>query len=443
MRTTLPLSVATATLMALSCSAGGPEVCAGSESIPQQTVKVGEDLGVTAICFEDPSGGTLTYTASSADVSIVETFIRGSVWIRGVAPGQATVTATATNEADKSESIEFQVLVTNQAPEYTGPTEGSVGVGRFLSWNLNDSVFVDTAWTDYFVEPDGEEMTFEVTSNSGSLAVRMMDDSIASFTGMSEGQVQATLTATDPHGGSGSGNVDFTVWEPQTIFEDGFDNESSLDNYEIDTLLTMAAIENGWLELAAESLGFLGYAFRDLGGEAIDWTIDVSLRTVDADATSGIRIFTGHQRYVYYELQFGLQDIGLGDANFVFAWFDRQANGGQGGLFVTDDTWGISSFVEDFVELDVSLTIGGNRAYVTVDGNTLFYLGFGLPGELAAFMMATWLEGQQTGLSSRFNEVRVTARDFADASPPAVMRDSYERFDFGEFIEVKQIQQHK
>ena len=55
MRTTLPLSIATATLVALSCSGGGPKLCAGSESIPQQSVNVGED-GIVATCFEDPGG---------------------------------------------------------------------------------------------------------------------------------------------------------------------------------------------------------------------------------------------------------------------------------------------------------------------------------------------------------------------------------------------------
>ena len=274
MRTTLPLSVATATLMALSCSSGGPKLCAGSEAIPQQSVNVGED-GIVATCFEDPSGGILNYSASSGDASIVEAFTRGSnVVIRGVSPGQATVTATATNENEQSESVTFQVLSVNLPPIFTDSvTEDEVGVGRVGVWELYQ----------LFEEPGDEEMTFEATSDFPGLAV-VLTDSLAFFAGTSAGQARVTLTATDPHGDEASGTISVTVWEPEVVFEDDFATDASLEDWEecgqADRDDTDLRIENGVLSVEGLSDGWLGCAIRSAGGaEEFEFTTTMRLGT--------------------------------------------------------------------------------------------------------------------------------------------------------------------
>ena len=315
MRTTLPLSVATAVLMALSCSSGGPTVC--GDAIPQQTVGVSEEGAVTT-CFEDPGGGTLSYSAVPADGSIVETFTRGSqAVIKGLSPGQTTVTVTATNEGGKSAQVEFQVLVTNQPPMFTGAvTEDAVGVRRFGRWEL-DSLFE---------EPSGEEMTFEATSDFPGLIVTLTD-TFAYFTGASEGQAKVTLTATDPHGDKGSGTISVTVWEPEVVFVDEFDSDASLDDWEA-SQHTELAILDGALQVRTVNDSFFGIASRS--GEDIDeFILDLTTR-MKTGGRAGVIWFASNDDA--YRLLLG------GDNGNDYWSFHRWGGATQGWLEVGDGT---------------------------------------------------------------------------------------------------------
>ena len=284
MRTTLQLSVATATLMALSCSSGDPTPCEGSESIPQQSVSVGEDKRVMEFCFEDPGGGTLTYSASSADESVVEAFIRGTVFVRGVSPGQTTVTARAVNESDKSASVEFQVLVPNQPPTFIDSvTEATVALNRSIMWNLNE----------FFEEPDGDEMTFTATSSNERTVGVSVSDSLAEVSGLSDGESQVTLTATDPHGESGTGVVDVMVRVPTTLFEDEFDDERTLSDYTYPDTMEVS-VEGGLLRLRYPVEDFVSWAWQAFD-EVTDFSIEVTMAPIGGGGSTGVMWYTGLQ----------------------------------------------------------------------------------------------------------------------------------------------------
>lgn len=428
MRTTLPLSVATATLIALSCSSGGPEVCAGSESIPQQTVGVGEDANVTAICFEDPSGGTLTYSASSADASIVETFIRGSVWIRGVSPGQTTVTATATNEADQSESVEFQAFVPNQPPE------GSIA-DMTLPVGVDPMIDLAMAYTD----PDGQELTYTASSSSSSVATATVAGSVLTIRTTGEGLATVTVTASD---GEAEHTDMFDVTAEPALVSDDFASAASLDDWVLNDDAS-AEIADSRLVLTAMDPGRFGWAIQDLGGEAIDFIVDAAVRP-SAQAQAGIVVFTGDERFVFYVFQVG-EDVVLDDTvNYVFAWYDQQGGGGQGGLFVDPD-WsiGTSDGIGDDVAVHVSLSLTEDDGLtVSLNGKEVIAQeGDALLNTAAAFGSSTRPKATATGQTeSGMDWIGLRAEDLIepDNDPP----QAYKRFDFGE-LKIKRIQQHK
>ena len=83
-----------------------------SGTIPAQILEAGSDVSFNlAEYFSDPDGDALTFAASSSNTSVATTQLSGSLLtIAGVAPGDATVTATATDPGDLS--AEQTVMVT-------------------------------------------------------------------------------------------------------------------------------------------------------------------------------------------------------------------------------------------------------------------------------------------------------------------------------------------
>ena len=90
--------IARAALIALgvaACESAEPPAACGP--LPQVTVNAGERTMVTA-CFTDPNGDVLTYTAMSANPGVATASVSGtSVTVMAVAPGNASVTITASD----------------------------------------------------------------------------------------------------------------------------------------------------------------------------------------------------------------------------------------------------------------------------------------------------------------------------------------------------------
>ena len=84
-----------------------------SGAIPSQEIEAGEEVSVNlADYFSDPDGDALTFSASSSNTGVATTQVAGSIMtIAGAAPGNATVTAMATDPGDLSASQTVMVTV--------------------------------------------------------------------------------------------------------------------------------------------------------------------------------------------------------------------------------------------------------------------------------------------------------------------------------------------
>ena len=84
-----------------------------SGTIPAQVIETGEDISFNlAEYFTDPDGDALRFVASSSNTHVATTQVSGTLLtILGVAPGDATVTATATDPGDLSATQTIMVTV--------------------------------------------------------------------------------------------------------------------------------------------------------------------------------------------------------------------------------------------------------------------------------------------------------------------------------------------
>ena len=164
--TTAPVTVAVV-LLAAACGADPPRFC--GDPIPQQKVFVEESKSVE-VCFEDPGGGNLTRSAVSSDTSVAQASPRGdSVDLRGVSPGDATITVTVTNADDLSADTSFSVLVSKRAQgsereALVALYEATGGPG----WARNDNWLSDeplSEWEGVATNPDGTVDVLDLSNN--------------------------------------------------------------------------------------------------------------------------------------------------------------------------------------------------------------------------------------------------------------------------------------
>ena len=143
--------------------------------IPAQTLRVGEPALALNLApyFTDADGDLLTFTAGTADGSILTVDIAGSVvTMTGVAAGETTMTVTATDTSGESAMQEVAVtaLPANRPPEAVG------SIGRQLLVEGGSPVNIDVA--EYFSDPDGDELTYTAaSSNNGAVRAEIADES--------------------------------------------------------------------------------------------------------------------------------------------------------------------------------------------------------------------------------------------------------------------------
>ena len=186
------LGATTATLIVLGVAAcENPQPPASCGPVPQVTVNAGERASVIA-CFNDPNGDTLAYAVSSTHPGVAAASISGTtVSVDGVAPGNASVTITASDPGGLQAEQEFQVMVPNRPPVPRGTIPSiTVHVGQ------TDSVDVSS----YFTEPDGGALTYGAASSSPAVATVSVSGSSVTITAVGKGTANVTITATDPEG---------------------------------------------------------------------------------------------------------------------------------------------------------------------------------------------------------------------------------------------------
>jgi len=165
-----------------------PRAC---DSVTDQETVVGQTVTVR-VCFEDPEGGELTLAAVSSQESVARAVASATtVTVRGVSPGTAVVTVTATDEDGLTGDLDFQVLVPNRPPAVLETIPDAVlAPGAVREWEL----------TRYFEEPDGQDLTYSASSSDASVVAVTVTGSILEGTGVAEGTATVTVTATDAMG---------------------------------------------------------------------------------------------------------------------------------------------------------------------------------------------------------------------------------------------------
>lgn len=258
------------------------------DSIPLQTVEERDSVTVRASSyFTDPNGDALTYTAESSDVGVATVSVSGgSVTIAAVAIGTTTWTVTAADPDGLTASLSGSIAVVerqNRAPEARGEINDvtrSVGWSGTLDLEGEDSLFVD---------PDGDDLTYSAKSSDPGVVAVSVRGTVLRISTEAVGTAMGTVTATDPDGLSASVTFDVTVLPAAgMIFRDDFDDEGSLENWEI--FSAEAEVSGGLLQLTNDSVNAEGTPFWGLAGRVMDppvasWETRVSMGRAETDST--------------------------------------------------------------------------------------------------------------------------------------------------------------
>ncbi|MCE2398128.1 MAG: Ig-like domain-containing protein, partial [Gemmatimonadetes bacterium] len=140
--------------------------------------------------FAEPDGETLTYSATSSNTAAATVTVAGAtVAVTAVAKGATNVMVTATDPGGLAATQTFEVTVPNRAPVAGDPIPSqTLKVGRAVTLDV----------TDYFTDPDGDELTYSVDSSRPSVATATMSGSTLTVVAVAAGTATMTVTATDP-----------------------------------------------------------------------------------------------------------------------------------------------------------------------------------------------------------------------------------------------------
>ena len=170
--------------------------------IPAQTLRLGDPAMALNLApfFTDADGDPLTFTAGTADRSILTVDIAGSVvTMTAVAAGETTMTVTATDPRGESamQKVAVTALPANRPPEAVG------SIGRQVLVEGGNPMNIDVA--EYFNDPDGDALTYTAESSSTRAVWAEIADgsSTLALTPLAPGVgVTVTVTAMDGDGES-------------------------------------------------------------------------------------------------------------------------------------------------------------------------------------------------------------------------------------------------
>ena len=177
-----------------------------TDSIPARTLYAHEadTLDLTPF-FNDPDGDPLTWSAGTSESGAVAVAVsrqRGTLTITGVAPGEAQVSVTATDNEGLEARQSFHVVVPNRPPAALGTiADREIMVG--------DSESIDVA--GHFTEPDGQTLTYRIASTDSTRLKASVDGTRVTLVAVAKGVVMVTVTATDPGGLTATQTLEITI----------------------------------------------------------------------------------------------------------------------------------------------------------------------------------------------------------------------------------------
>lgn len=383
-----------------------PFLCAPA---PRLTVYAGE-WASGDVCFEDPEGAELKISMSLSNhlpLAQVQLVGRREVRVLGSSPGATTLTITATDPDSLKAVADVHVVVPNRAP--AGTLDDVDVPARF-------GVRIDLS--EHFSDPDGQPLGYSASSAAPSVVDVSVSDSLLRLEHSGgEGSARISVTASDGED-SVTTAFDATVVPPELVLSDEFDSAGSLDDWTLDDY-SRAKIEDGYLVLTADSAGYNGLAGREFGGTAVEWIVDITLRTTDADAQAGFLVPTGIVPFGAYMFLLGEADIpGLPPVNWIFLWWDSRP-----GRWITDDwAYGKSGHIRDFGDMEVSLSMTRTGVRATVGGRLLFERDWGggaLRARATGLFLVTRPE-DEGDVASSMNRVQLITPVFVEDSAPDV-----------------------
>ncbi|GEM_PF-4880451 len=182
-----------------------------ANAISNQTVTLGSppftgDLNAAPAVFDDPDGDALSYSASSNAPGIAVAGISGSTLIvTAVSAGNATISVTASDGKGGTATTTFTATV-NRLPVVANaiPSQKLTVGGAPFTRNLNASPTV-------FTDPDGDALTYTVSSNATSVATVSLTGSTITVVAVGGGNATITITANDSKGGAASTTFTVTI----------------------------------------------------------------------------------------------------------------------------------------------------------------------------------------------------------------------------------------
>ncbi len=180
---------------------------AASGALPAVTLAVGgTEVVDVSQSFVDPDDDPLTFELTSSDRDkVLEASVAGArVTLTGVRDGAAWMTVTAMDPGGLSASQSFTVTVGagNRPPAASGALPG-------VTLAVDGTEVVDVSQS--FVDPEGDPLTFAVSSSARNVVMARVRGARVTLTGMAAGAATVTVTAEDPGGLSASQSFTVTV----------------------------------------------------------------------------------------------------------------------------------------------------------------------------------------------------------------------------------------
>ena len=370
-----------------------PKPPVACNTIPEQTVHVTEYTLVTS-CFDDPGSNMLSLAVESSDPEVVTAeLLRDVVRLGGVSPGGATVTVTATNSDMLSAQSSFSVLVPNRPPE----ARGAIPSAQMVSGATAHRVL-----SDYFSEPDGQQLTYASASSDARVASPSVSADTLTVVGRQPGTATVTIEASDPGGLTAIQQVVVNVRPPQsdTLLRSDFESAESVEEWTIEN--ASSEIRQGALWLVNTHPLVVGSALTSLSAE--DWDVTVAMGNVNRKGWATLITLLEHDRILAYAIQIGADDnyFQLGETNYRFYVLisDEQGLG-----WVRRPEWsGVSDAIKRLGELtEVSMSVQGGSMTIAADTTELFNFDLetgGFPTKMNEVALGIWpLPGDVPGVA--------------------------------------------
>ena len=150
-----------------------------------------------------------TFSASSNNERVATAKIAGEVLtVTPVGPGTANVTVTAKgDEGEASQSVKVTVNAPPPPPTNDPPTVRTISP---VSLQVGGSPKMITL-SDYFTDPDGEELEYDAESSMAMYATAAVDGAMLTITAVAAGTTEITVSATDGENPAVSQTFDVTV----------------------------------------------------------------------------------------------------------------------------------------------------------------------------------------------------------------------------------------